>query len=163
MKERRGGRRLRALKSWTLNECGTVLVRSHARGKMLSCTWRGSAVIERILMLRKVTGRTGKPAARNAKGHGAPGGPAPSSTSFPWSLGNCSIKCQNETRRELSFNKIILLLVNKSFGCRTSPQGNLSKEKLSVIKNKLVKRMAAKYKSLLSKPLPLKALLNNPS
>lgn len=92
MKERGDGRRLRALKSWTLNKCGIVLVRRHARGRCLSGTWRGSAVLERILVLRRVTGRTGKPAARNAKGHGAPPGPAPSSTSFPWSLGNCSIK-----------------------------------------------------------------------
>lgn len=92
MKERGDGRRFRALKSWTLNKCGIVLVRDMQGGRCLAGTSRGSTVLERVLMLRRVTGRTGKPDARNAKGHGAPRGPAPSSTSFPWSLGNRSIK-----------------------------------------------------------------------
>lgn len=64
-------------------------------------------------------------------------------------------------QRTLNFNKTISLLVNKSFGYGTLPQGNLSKEKLRNIKISWWREWL--QKSLLSKQLPSKALFNNPS
>lgn len=61
-------------------------------------------------------------------------------------------------QRTLNFNKTILLLVNKSFGYETLPQGNLSKEKLGVIKVCWWREWL--QKCLLSKQLPSKALFN---